>query len=281
MADFLDNKQFAKSKHFHSLNKDKNRYKNKLKHKPQTTPNSNQPQTQANNETINEDEEEEGEEEDTLQQDKTDVLKNGEGTLSTNESTTSFRGKGRSKFSRRKIENNDYRYKSEEDNGQEEEESSVNINELLQASAITSPSSHFRFHGEKEWDDDELLSKPLGIDCDAIGKNLRQFLTIPMQLQLDPSLFTPDLLQHSRQKFKTEYKSDTFILSNITREEQELQPRLPSTDKTQEEDTQSLQQLLEFKQQDHKGTALVITKAAEVQPKEVPEDLETWLDSVI
>jgi hypothetical protein len=275
----LNTKAAARSKHFHSLHKDKNKYKKKSKHLANLKPRG---PTQDNNEPEDEEEiEEEGEEGTTKDAPKPP--------------------KQRSRFSRRTIESNDFRYQEEEEKPEEDEAAYPSMHSLLEAANSGARSSQFRFQGEKEWDDDEdnntitaatNKQQPTGskLDCEALGRILHS-LPLHKQLQLDESLLPPDLLaqitipQHSKSTSKQNTPQalpTTKATTIITRVSSEpAKPNTPTTTATPTTDDKVLDELLKLE-----------TPSTSNQPKEgekeqlnpttaKTEELEDWLESVI
>jgi len=176
--DLLDTKGLARSKHQHSLTKDKNRFKKKakyLKHQKQK-------QEQQNHSAVRESSE--------------------QSSLERKEALNEqpFERWTRSKFSRRIIENNEYRYMKEENEQDEDDnETSSDLNKLLSHSPVSDLGtiSQFRFKTEREWDDnEEIFSKnkvtAYHIDWELFAQTMRQ-LSLPRRLHLEPVYFTSDI----------------------------------------------------------------------------------------
>eukprot|EP01114_Cavostelium_apophysatum_P022940 TRINITY_DN8476_c0_g1_i1.p1 TRINITY_DN8476_c0_g1~~TRINITY_DN8476_c0_g1_i1.p1 ORF type:complete len:311 (-),score=66.69 TRINITY_DN8476_c0_g1_i1:10-942(-) len=310
MADGFDTKSFARSKHFHSLHKDKNKYKKKAKHvalaKKQQSE-QNQQQTTNSQPAVSSDDDEE-EEEEGLSTEETQALeKLNKLAVSTStedkqkKTETEYVPRQRSKFSRRIVQSNDFRFSKEL---QEEEdlkqEKTASIGDLL-AQAVAGGSSHFRFQGEEEWDNDELLlTKALSIDFEAISRNLRANISLSQQLRIDAELFTPDILK-TQQRTDSERKPDrggAFMTAGLSSSKTSKGPKATTsapkstklqpapemlTDRTDKTDTEMLDDLLDMSKPPVEETPSTTssTEGKSEPAKKGEEDLESWLDSVI
>jgi hypothetical protein len=142
--EFQDTKAFARSKHFHSLTKDKNKYKKKAIHKQKQTPNAATPSqpTEEEQDEFGDDTDEEIEAGQVAEKgvDCSRTLINQMEEKKTSDSVTPQETpktepteKRRSKFSRRVITTNDFRY--EENEEEEQEPAAPDIRKLLENAA--------------------------------------------------------------------------------------------------------------------------------------------------
>jgi len=148
--DLLDAKGLARSKHQNSLTKDKNRFKKKAKYLKLQK----QKQEQQNHSTVSE--------------------SSGQSSLERKEASNEepIERWSRSKFSRRIIENNEYRYMKEENEQDEDDnETSSDLNKLLSHSPVSDLGtiSQFRFKTEREWDDNEEIFSKNKFPCLGYG----------------------------------------------------------------------------------------------------------------
>jgi hypothetical protein len=84
----------------------------------------------------------------------------------------------RSKYSRRRISSNQARYEERE----EADERPINLQALIEVSALDDRYARVRLRGEKEWD--EEAPSPISLDCEFLGEQLL-LLPVRTRLQID------------------------------------------------------------------------------------------------
>ncbi|PRP77601.1 cell death regulator Aven [Planoprotostelium fungivorum] len=264
MEPSLNVKKANRDKHYHSLNKDKNKWKKKNAAKLKSQGKTGAPRPQGQNEQTQSSEEEDDDEEEEERV-------------------------NRAKYSRRALKSNEDRYVEDEES-EEDEDSSNHISRLLREQVSLDTSSSFRFQNEIDWEEatSDVKENPL-LDMEALSLNIKR-LPLHLYLQMDKDTLPLDMQRGGIEGYGGDKNTgDDQVLFSID-DIQHVNNVTRALHLSQKSNQETIQPNRSQPPQEKKEETTIDTKTTDnVEPttsqtpssSQEPDELESWLETVI